>query len=80
MRLNSTSSLVGCARKFIIGTLDPKLGVSFSSFPVVHDTAEQAREECLRLADQNPTSGKTFFFVQIMGGNRTEATIRRDSF
>lgn len=51
---------------FIIGSVTPGVGVSFSRNPVAHFSAADARAECERLARLNP--GKTFFFVEVKGG------------
>ena len=51
---------------FIIGSVTPGVGVSFSRNPVAHFSAADARAECERLARMNP--GKTFFFVEVKGG------------
>ena len=51
---------------FIIGSVTPTVGVSFSRNPVAHVSAADARAECERLARMNP--GKTFFFVEVKGG------------
>lgn len=51
---------------FIIGSVAPTVGVSFSRSPVAHFSAADARAECERLARMNP--GKTFFFVEVKGG------------
>lgn len=51
---------------FIIGSVTPSVGVSFSRNPVAHFSAADARAECERLARMNP--GKTFFFVEVKGG------------
>lgn len=51
---------------FIIGSVTPGVGVSFSRNPVEHFSAADARAECERLARMNP--GKTFFFVEVKGG------------
>ena len=51
---------------FIIGSVAPNVGVSFSRSPVAHFSAADARAECERLARMNP--GKTFFFVEVKGG------------
>ena len=51
---------------FIIGSVTPTVGVSFSRNPVAHFSAADARSECERLARMNP--GKTFFFVEVKGG------------
>ena len=51
---------------FIVGSIAPGIGLSFSRNPVVHYSAADARSECERLAKLNP--GKTFFFVEVKGG------------
>ena len=51
---------------FIIGSVTPGVGVSFSRNPVAHFSAADARAECERLARMN--HGKTFFFVEVKGG------------
>lgn len=51
---------------FIVGSIAPTVGVSFSRSPVAHFSAADARAECERLARLNP--GKTFFFVEVKGG------------
>jgi hypothetical protein len=53
------------AGKFIVGSVDFSGAVSFSSYPVPHDTAQQARSECRRLSALN--SGKAFIFAKLTG-------------
>ena len=50
---------------FIVGSIDTIGSISFSSNPVVHSTATQARAECARLARIHP--GKAFVFVKLAG-------------
>ena len=51
---------------FIVGSIAPSTGVSFARAPAPHFSVADARSECERLARVNP--GKTFFFVEVMGG------------
>ena len=50
---------------FIVGSIDDNASVSFSSTPRIHNTAQEARTECKRLATAQP--GKAFIFVKLAG-------------
>lgn len=51
---------------FIVGSVSADGNLSFSSNPTVHASASLARQECARLARNNP--GKLYIFVQFAGG------------
>ena len=53
------------AKNFIVGSIGPSNGISFSANPVLHTSAQTARAECSRLAKTYP--GKVYVFVQLAG-------------
>jgi len=54
---------------FIVGSVSAEGTLSFSANPTVHVSASLARQECARLARNNP--GKLYIFVQFAGGELT---------
>lgn len=50
---------------YIVGSIDTNATVSFSGTPRIHNTAQEARLECKRLAASQP--GKAFIFVKLAG-------------
>lgn len=53
------------ANLFIVGSFSTTSGLSFTGSPVLHPTAEAARAECKRLANNMP--GKLYLFVKLSG-------------
>jgi hypothetical protein len=56
-------------KRYIVGSYQPGVGLSFSAIPVLHNYRADARTECRRLAKLNP--GKTFLFVCLEGAEMT---------
>ena len=50
---------------YIVGSIDANATVSFSGTPRIHNTTQEARLECKRLAASQP--GKAFIFVKLAG-------------
>jgi hypothetical protein len=53
------------AGHFIVGSFSTPGGLTFSSSPVLHTSADAARIECKRLASLNP--GRLYLFVRLSG-------------
>jgi hypothetical protein len=58
-------------KRYIVGSYQPGVGLSFSAVPVLHNYRADARTECRRLAKLNP--GKTYLFVCLEGAEMTVA-------
>jgi hypothetical protein len=56
-------------KRYIVGSYQPGVGLSFSAVPVLHNVRADARAECRRLAKLNP--GKTFLFACLEGAELT---------
>jgi hypothetical protein len=57
---------------YIVGSVSAQGSFSFSATPVVQYTVADARQECKRLANQNP--GKLFVFVKLQGAELIPTT------
>jgi hypothetical protein len=58
-------------KRYIVGSYQPGVGLSFSAIPVLHNYRADARSECRRLAKLNP--GRTYLFVCLEGAEMTVA-------
>jgi len=58
-------------KRYIVGSYQPGVGLSFSAIPVLHNYRADARSECRRLAKLNP--GRTYLFVCLEGAEMTIA-------
>ena len=56
-------------KQYIIGSYTESGGISFAVTPTIQYSSMQARAECRRLAKLHP--GKTFFYVQFQGAEKT---------
>ena len=56
-------------KRYIVGSYQPGVGISFSAIPALHNYRATARDECRRLAKLNP--GKTYLFVCLEGAELT---------
>lgn len=77
MNTEEMLSAAALAGHYIVGSLANN-NVSFSTNPVLHATQAAARAECLRLA--RISSGKTFFYVKVMGGEKIVTEPSRVTF
>jgi hypothetical protein len=58
-------------KRYIVGSYQPGVGLSFSAIPALHNYRADARSECRRLAKLNP--GRTYLFVCLEGAEMTVA-------
>lgn len=76
--ITNQAQLFNARGRFLIGSFQEGVGLSFSNTPVVHGAPSEARAECARLAKLNP--GKAFVFVQLCGGEQLPARPATISF
>lgn len=63
---SSTAIAAVLARKFIVGSINDQGEFSFSTHPVMHDTAESADQEAKRLAQLK--HGTAFIVARLCAG------------
>lgn len=67
MKITDKNSAISAIMQlnYVIASYSTCSGVSIANEPVIHDTLQAARTECVRLAESNP--GKMFIIIQLRG-------------